>query len=148
MPLSDGGKRAGWAAVILLVAIVALIAATMVWLVGPPDWRGSLVAIAWVVLLIAFGPELGRWVGASVRRTLLVALAVSVADFCVEAVRSGLPVWNWRGFVGLVVISLVQTFGVLVTLAVVSLCRLPAHRGPAIADGNGDDSGREAGKSY
>jgi hypothetical protein len=71
-------------------------------------------------------------------------LAVFVATFCVEAVRSGLPVWHWRGFVGLVVVSLVQTFGLLLTLAVLSSLRLPTHRGPAIADGNGHDGGREA----
>ena len=147
MPLSDGDKRVGWAAVILLLAIVVLIAATMVWLVGPSNWRGSFVAIGWVVLLMAFGPALGRWAGASIGRTFLVALAVFVMTFCVEAVRSGLPVWAWRGFVGLVAMSLAQTFGVLVTLAVVSLCRLPAHHGPAMADGDGDDSGREAEKS-
>lgn len=147
MPLTDGGRRAGWAAVILLLAIVVLIAATMVWLVGPPNWRGSFMAIAGVVLLMAFGPAIGRWAGTSIRRTLLVALAVFVATFCVEAVRSGLPVWNWRGLVGLVSVSLVQTFGVLVTLAVVFLLRLPAHRGPAVADGKWDDGGREAEKS-
>lgn len=119
----------------------------MVWLVGPPSWRGSLMPIAWVVVLVAFGPALARWAGKSVHRTFLVALAMFVATFCVEAVRSGLPVWDWPRLVGLSVMSLVQTFGVLMTLAVLSLLRLPAHGGPAIADSNGGDGGREAEKS-
>lgn len=147
MPLTDGDKKAGWAAVIVLLTIVALISATMVWLVGPPTWHGSLTTIASVVLLLAFGPALARWAGTSVRRTFLVALAVFVATSCVEALRSGLPVWEWRGLVGLVLMSLVQTFGVLVILAALSLLRLPASRGPAIDDRDEGDGGREAEKS-
>lgn len=147
MPLTSGYKKAGWAAVILLVTIAGTVVTTVVWLVGPPTWRGLLVPIALAVLLTAFGPALGRWAGASVRRTLLLASAAFVATFCVEAVRNGLPVWDWRGFAVPVVMSLLQTFAVLVILAVASLLRAPAHRGPAIADNDRADGGQEAKES-
>lgn len=124
---------------ILLLAIATLVIGTMVWLVGWPSWRGGLEAVASVVFLMVFGPALGRWAGASVRRTLVLALGMFVATFCVEAFRSGLPVLEWRGLVGLVAISLTRMFGLLVILAILSL--VPASHVPgrsAKAIGGGD----------
>jgi hypothetical protein len=85
-----------------------------------PNWSSGLEEVLWVVLLVAFGPALGRRASASLRRMFLLASGLFAATFFIDAVRSGVPMLEWCGFVRLVVSSLIWVFGLLVILAILS----------------------------